>query len=135
MTLVFSKAGLADSRITRQVTRQWSQADMLKQLKAQAIKPGYATLVKKIEGYVGRVMGYSAYVVDVAASGDEWIVTMALTKKGDAYRSVFIVTTNSEPSVKQGQKLTMYGTCAGMTVPEEEGGESYPVFELLLFVE
>ncbi|MEG1775568.1 MAG: Ig-like domain-containing protein, partial [Clostridia bacterium] len=63
--LAFSKKGLADRRITYTFTRKWTDDDMRKQLAKQAIKPSYTNLVKKMEGYEGRVMGYRAYIVNV----------------------------------------------------------------------
>ncbi len=107
---------------------------MIKQLDSGSISPGYSTLVKKIDGYDGRTMRYTCYVVDVTQSGAEWIVKLALTKRGDEYRSVMLVTTGEEPALTVGGKIKMYGTCAGMSIPSEEGGESYPCFELLKFV-
>lgn len=139
IVLVFSKKGLADRRFVFTCTRNWSEADQLKQIAAESISPGYSTLVKKIDGYDGRVMGYSAYPVSITQSGSDWIVQMALTKRGDKYSSMILVTTGEEPNVKVGQKVRMYGTCAGMSVSAAVGEngtettESYPCFELLKF--
>jgi hypothetical protein len=139
VALTFSKSGLADRRVSYTFTRQWSQDDMVKSLKNQAIKPAYATLVDKIEGYDGRIMGYKAYVVGVSQSGDEWIIKMALTKKAAEYDGVILVVTDSEPEVTVDSRMMMYGTCAGMSVSTndsgEESSESYPTFELLLLTE
>ncbi len=136
LVLAFSKTGLADRRVSYSFTRQWSQEDMVMSLKDQAIKPSYATLVDKIEGYDGRIMGYKAYVVDVSQSGDEWIIKMALTKKGTDYSGIILAVTDSEPDATVGTRMMIYGTCAGMSVSTNDSGEtaseSYPTFELLL---
>ncbi len=136
LVLVFSKKGLADRRITHSFTREWSQADILKELKKQAIKPGYATLIKKIEGYEGRIMGYKCYLLSVTKAGDEYIVQMALTRRGSQYSSIILVTSSEEPAFALGQQVWMYGTCVGMSLPSEgdETNASYPCFELLMFV-
>lgn len=135
VALVFSKKNLTDRRIHYTFSRQWSENDMIRQLKAQAIKPGYKTLVSKIAGYEGRIMGYNCYLVDVTESGDEWIAQMALTKKGSEYTSIILVVCNEKPSFSPGERVMMYGTCVGMSLPaeEDETQASYPCFELLLF--
>jgi len=139
LVLAFSKTGLADRRFSYSFTRQWSQEDMIKSLKSQAIKPGYANLVSKIEGYDGRIMGYKAYVVDITQSGDEWILKMALTKNNKGYDDIILAVTDSEPEAAVGARMMMYGTCAGMSVSTgdtaEEATESYPTFELLLLTD
>ncbi len=135
VVLVFSKKGLADRRITYTFTRQWSETDMIGEVKSQAIKPGYSTLTKKIEGYEGRIMGYKCYLLNTTQAGDEWISEMALTKRGEEYSGKILVTSNDKPSVPAGSQTMMYGTCVGMSVPseEDETQASYPCFELLLF--
>ena len=143
VVLAFSKSGLSDRRINYTFTRKWSENDMAKQLQSEAIKPGYSTLVKKIDGYDGRIMGYKCYVVEVVQAGDSWIIKMALAKKASGYTSLILVTTNDEPDVTVDSRIMMYGRCVGMSVPSEEAdtsaanatvsvGESYPCFELLL---
>lgn len=138
--LVFSKKGLADRRLTYTVYRQWTDADTLKQLSQYAIKPSYSNLISGMESYEGRTMGYRAYPLSVSQSGDDWIVQMALSKNGKSYSNMIIVVCNEEPNVTIGERVMMYGNCAGMSlaVPAEDGElvaeeESYPCFELLLF--
>ena len=135
VVLAFSKKNLADRRITYTFTREWSENDMIRELRSQSIKPGYNTLMKKIQGYEGRIMGYKCYLVDVTQAGDEWIAHMALTKRGAEYRSIIFVVCNEKPNVAVGSQVMMYGTCVGMSVPAEddENQTSYPCFELLLF--
>ncbi len=140
VVLAFSKGGLADRRISYTFTRTWSQADMIKQLKSQAISPGYGTLKSKIDGYDGRIMGYKCYLVEATQAGDDWILKMALTKKGDTYSGIILVTTGEAPDVAVGTRVMMYGRCVGMSVPSDEAAddsaqteaESYPCFELLM---
>lgn len=143
VVLAFSKGGLADRRLNYQFVRKWSQADMAKQLASEAIQPGYSTLVKKIDGYDGRIMGYKCYLVEATQSGDDWILKMALTKKGDTYSGIILVTSSDQPTSPVGTRLMMYGKSVGMSVPSDEASttdgteqatstESYPCFELLL---
>lgn len=135
--LVFSKKGLADRRFTFNFSRKWTDGDMLKYLKQQAIAPTYAKLNSKIADYEGRIMGYRAYLTDVAQSGDDYILTMALSRKNGKYGNIILVATGEEPSFEVGQRVMMYGTCEGMslstgTAEDDAQEESYPCFELLL---
>ena len=135
VVLAFSKKDLAGRRITYQFVRQWSEADMLKEIKSQAIKPGYNTLISKMKGYEGRIMGYQCYLVDVTESGADWIARMAITKRGNDYISNILVICKEKPNIPIGGQVMMYGTCVGMSLPEEDADDqtSYPCFELLLF--
>ena len=137
--LVFSKKNLSDRRLVYTVTRKWSDADTLKQLKKEAVKPGYATLIQKISGYEGKTMGYNAYFLSAEESGGYWVARMALTKKSGNYSDIILVTCKEEPSYQEGQRITMYGTCTGMSLGSADGdgesAESYPCFDLLMFAE
>ena len=137
VVLVFSKKGLADRRFTYGFTRKWSEADMLSQLAKEAIKPAYKVLCNKIDGYDGRVMGYKAYVVTISQAGEDWIAQLALTKKNGKYSDIILVTCPEEPAIKPDQRVLMYGTCAGMSVPGDasDASSSYPCFDLLVFDE
>ena len=139
LTMVFSKKGLADRRITHTVSRKWTDADTLKQLEKEAIKPAYKNLVAKMSGYEGRIMGYTGYIMDVSQSGDEWIMQMALSRKNSKYSNYILVVCPEQPSYEEGSKVLMYGTCVGMSVTldgeGEETGDSYPCFELLLLTD
>ncbi len=139
VALAFSKRGLADRRFTFTFTRRWSDDDMMKYLKKQAIKPAYKKLVSNMQAYEGRIMGYSAYVVSVSESGGEYVITMALNRKNGKYSNYILVTSSEQPSFAEGEKATMYGTCEGMSLSSGDDGanaqgESYPCFDLLLLV-
>ncbi|MCI5955996.1 MAG: Ig-like domain-containing protein [Clostridiales bacterium] len=136
--LVFSKKGLADRRFTFSFNRKWTDADMMDYLSKQAVKPSYSQLIKKMEGYEGRIMGYKAYITDIGQSGDEYIVRMALARQNKQYTNFILVTTDEKPAFEVGERVMMYGTCAGMSLStgvegEDENEASYPCFELLLF--
>lgn len=143
VVLAFSKAGLADRRLNYSFTRSWSQNDMVKRLQSEAISPGYGTLLKKIDGYDGRIMGYKCYLVEAVQAGDAWIMKMALTKKGSDYSGIILVTADEAPTQAVGARVMLYGRCVGMSVPSDEAtttdsgeqtvaSETYPYFELLL---
>ncbi|MDD3410191.1 MAG: hypothetical protein PHY12_05205 [Eubacteriales bacterium] len=135
VVLAFSKKTLADRRFTFKFTRDWSQTDMLRKLSSESISPAYATLVKKIDGYDGRTLEYKAYVADISQSGSDWIVKMAMGQKKGEYTNIFLVTCSDEPALTVGERVIVYGTCAGMSLPSEDSevSESYPCLELLQF--
>lgn len=136
--LIFNKKGLADRRFTISFNRKWTDNDMMKYLSQQAINPTYSGLKNNIQKYEGRIVGYRAYIMDVAQSGDEYIITMALTRKNGKYSNYILVASDSEPSFQTGERVMMYGTCEGMslstgTEEDDETEASYPCFALLLF--
>ena len=137
VSLVFSKKGLADRRFTFSFVRKWDDGDTMAYLSKQSIAPTYAQLKKGMQDYEGRIMGYRAYLVNIAESGDEYIITMALAKKDGKYVNMVLVTADEMPAFAVGERVMMYGTCEGMSLGEGNEGEeseaSYPCFDLLLF--
>ncbi len=142
VVLAFSKQDLADRRINLTFSRSWSTEDMVDRIKGDSVSPNYATLTDNIARYDGRTINYRAYLVDVTQSGDDWIYKMALNKSGDTYSNFILVIAQEEPGYDIGTRLMMYGTSVGMSVStgeqtaegEATDGESYPCFDLLLFV-
>ena len=134
--LVFSKSGLADRRLSFTVTRRWTDADMLAYLDSQAISPNYSQLVSRMQEYEGRIMNYRAYLVNVAQSGGDYVLLMALNRSSGSYSNYILVTSTEEPAFSVDERVMMYGTCAGMSLSTgaegEADDESYPCFELLL---
>lgn len=137
VALVFSKKGLADRRLQFTVTRQWTEDDMVAYLDKQSISPNYSQLVSRMEEYEGRIMNFRAYLVNIAMSGDQYVVRMALNRSGDEYQNIILVMASEEPAFAVDERVMMYGTCAGMSLSTGAGGEeddeSYPCFELILF--
>jgi len=139
--LVFSKKELGDRRITVSFTRNWTDEDMVNHIKENAVSPNYDTLVENIARYDGNIIEYKSYLLEVVQSGDDYIYTMALHKSGSTYTDYFLVIATEEPAYDIGDRLMMYGTSVGMSVPDDEGqaaegettdAQSYPCFELLM---
>jgi len=90
-----------------------------------------------MEDYEGRIVSYRAYIVNVAESGDEYIITMALNRKNGKYSNYVLVTADSAPNYQVGERVLTYATCEGMSLSTgtdgEEQEESYPCLDLLLF--
>ena len=137
VTLVLQKKNYETRRFTWTANRTLTERDTRNQYKAQAVKPGYSTLTRKIDGYKGRVMGYKVYITDIQQSGEEWIVFAALTKtKKGALKDTIVIVTGEKPDFVVGSEQTMYGTLTGVyEVQSEEDKETYPSFDLLFWEE
>ena len=137
IALVFNKSGLESRRFNWVFTRRWTENDTQEYLQRQAVKPAYQTLINKMEGYTGRIMGYEAYLVNCSESNGQYVLLMAMHRKNKVYSQYLLVMTDEKPRFEIGEKLKMYGTCEGMSsiadAPEEMKSEaSYPCFSLLL---
>lgn len=133
--LVFTKKGMDDQRFSFTATREWSESELREKVKAEAIKPAHTVLTSKINGYTGRVMGYTAYVTKIVQTSDGgWQVYMAFRKVNSVYRDIIIVMTDTEPAVMVDSKVKMYGRCTGMyLVQDVSGSTEYPSFDLLFW--
>ncbi len=133
-TLVVSKKGSETRRFQYSGTRSFSEEEKIADLRDQAVKPAYKTLVSKITGYDGKVMVYSPYIVKMDQDGADWLITMALNRSNSGdYRDIIVVSTGEQPNFTIGTAYKMYLRCVGMhTSLSESGGETnYPHFELL----
>ena len=134
ITLVFTKKNYITRRLTYTSRRELTEEDLRNQIRSDAIKPAYSTLTKKLDGYIGRRMVYTVTIVAVQQSGDEWIVTGAMKQTKKGYDQLIVITTDTEPVYAPGDRVKMYGTCAGTyQVQSEEDILSYPSFDLLFW--
>ena len=134
ITLVFSKKNYETRRFTYTSKRTLTEEDERRAIRDQAIKPAYATLLKKLEGYTGRIMGYQVYITDIQKSGDEWIISGALNKTKKGYKDTIVITCDEEPAFIVDSQQKMYGTCTGAyQVQSEEDTVTYPSFDLLFW--
>ena len=132
--LLFSKNGLDDQKFTFYATREWGESEQEEKIRDEAIKPAHTTLTSKIKGYTGRVMGYNAYVTQIAKAGDSWLVYMAFRLIGSSYRDIIVVMTDVEPALSVDAQVKMYGRCTGMyQIQDDSGVTEYPSFDLLFW--
>ena len=130
----FEKKGLSGRRMNFTGTRTIGEGDYKATIREQAIKPAYSNLIKRIEGYTGRIMGYNLYYVQSAAFGDQWVITMGMDKTDKGYKNIVVVLAKEEPDFATGTRLKMYGTLSGTYQLNVDGNEkSYPSFDLLFF--
>lgn len=135
VTLVFQKKKYDTRRFTWSANRILSEKDIQNQYRAEAIKPAYSTLKRKLEAYTGRVMSYKIYITEIQESGDEYLITAALTKtqKG-ALKNYIVISTNEKPAFVTGSEQKFYGRLAGThEIQSEEETEQLPLFELLFW--
>ena len=135
ITLVFSKKNYNTRRLTYTAVRTLTEQEKQAKSTAKAIHPGYAALNKKLETYIGQIMVYKVWIVNVAKNegSDEWTITAALknsSKKG--YSDFLIFDASQDPSLMTDTQVKIYGICIGSyPIQSEEGDTSYPRFEYL----
>ena len=139
VVLVFSKKGLADRRFIFNITRHWTQEDMIEHLQKQAKKPSYSSLSTQEKDYLGVIIGYKGYLLNTQQSGESYVSQIALSKKSDEYNNVILVTSKMVPPAAEYEQIMMYGTYTGMSIPpnenegQTENNPVYPCFDLLLY--
>lgn len=135
ITIVFSKKNYSTRRFTYSATRTLTEADLRARYREEAVKPAYSTLTSKLTGYTGRIMVYTLYTVKIDQAGDQWIITMAMTRsKSGTYKNLVVVTTEEEPNFSVDSERRMYGRCTGSyIITDGETTQSYPSFELLFW--
>lgn len=131
-TLVFSKKNYDTKRLTYTAVRTLSEQEIAAKSTAKAIHPGYATLNKKLETYIGQTMVYKAHIVSVEQNGEDWIITAALKKNKKGYSDFLVFDAKKDPVLMADSQVKIYGICIGSyPVQSEEGDTSYPRFEYL----
>jgi hypothetical protein len=130
IVLAFQKKGLDNKRLEYKATRQLTEQDTRDRSATKAIHPAYNTLVKKLDTYAGKYMVYTAHVVSVKQSGEEWIILAALKKNKDKYSNYLIYVADHDPGLEVDSKVKIYGTCEGIgyQIQSEEDVISYPAF-------
>ena len=131
-TVVFSKKGYDTKRFTYDISRNLSEEDRRTAIRKEAIKPAYSTLSRNLDKYVGRIMGYNLFVVDIQQRGEEWIITAAGVRNAAGYRNFMYFLTDEEPQLTIDTQQLFYGTCIGpYVIQSDEGAEQFPAFDLL----
>ena len=132
-TLVMSKKNYSTRRYTSRYERTYTPEELFAKAVSSAIKPSYAQLTKKIDGYVGRIMVYNLYITDAQKAGDEWIVFGAMKRSGGTFKEQVAITCPENPGFETGTQHRMYGTCLGTyQVQDSVNGDQYlPCFELI----
>ena len=133
--LVLSKKNYDTRRFTWTANRTLTEKDSRNQIKAQAVKPAYSTLNRKMDAYTGRVMGYKVTITEIQHVGNEYIVFAAMTKteKGNL-KGIIVITTGEEPGFAAGSEQTFYGRLTGYhEIQNGDGTEKIPSFDLLFW--
>ncbi len=135
ITLVFQKKHYETRRFTWTANRTLTEEDIRAQYRSEAIKPAYSTLVKNLDAYTGRIMGYKVYIQEIRQVGDEWLVFCALNKTSrGTLKNTIVVICPEEPNLLAESQQKMFGRCAGpYEIQSEEDTQSYPSFDLLFW--
>lgn len=131
-TLVFSRKNYDTKRFTANAFRSLSDEDRKAAIRKEAIKPGYSSLSRNLEKYIGKIMGYNLYIAEVLQNGSEWIIKAATVKNSSGYKNFMYFVTAEEPKLAIDSQMLMYGTCIGpYVIQAEEGSQNFPAFDLL----
>ncbi|MBR0513839.1 MAG: hypothetical protein IJK06_06260 [Clostridia bacterium] len=131
-TVVFSKKGYDTKRFTGNAARNLNEEERKAAIKKEAIKPGYSTLCRNLESYIGKIMGYNLYIAEVMQNGNEWIIKAAMVKNSSGYKNFMYFVTSEDPAVEADSQMLMYGTCIGpYVIQTDEGNQNSPAFDLL----
>ena len=135
ITLVFQKKNYETRRFSWTANRSLTEKDIQNQYKAEAVKPAYSTLKRKLEAYTGRIMGYKVYITEIQEAGEEYVITAALTKtKKGNLKDLIVILTGEKPDFVVGSEQTFYGRLTGLyEIQSEEQTEGYPSFDLLFW--
>ncbi len=132
ITLAFSKKNFNTRRLTYTARRSLTPEDTKQRAVTTAIHPSYNALNRNLNSYIGTVMAYNVYIVDVQHNGEEWTITAALRKLSSGYADLMIFNAGIDPELEVDSQAKLYGSCIGAyQVQSEEGSESYPSFDYL----
>ena len=137
INLSFSKRNYAPRSFTCTATRSVNVTEMQGRAVEEAIHPAYATLNRRIQNYINRIMWYRMYVVSIDTTAGGWLVTMAQRITTDGYADLVVVSTTEEPQFEVGSQQVMYGTLTGThLIQDSVNGDQYlPAFSLLFWGE
>ena len=135
VVLVFSKKGYDTNRKSYTVSRILTEEARRVQIRRNAKKVVYSSLVEGIGPYIGELLYFNnIYITAIEQDGDQWRISAAETKTGDHYGHPLVFFAPEEPSFAVGDQHTLYGTCISpYQITTEESVESIPAFELLLW--
>ena len=134
IAIIVTKRGYDTKRFTWTVSRYLTDEARQTQIRKQAAHVGYGAMTSRIDQYVGKTMAFSAWITKIEQVGEEWHVYASGSKTGDHYSQNMIFLAAEEPPFAVEEKHTLYGKCVGpFSVQSEEGTESVPSFDLLLW--
>lgn len=132
--LVLSKKGYDTRTFEYECDRALDDNAKIDRVKAEAAKPAYKTLVRKIDSYDGRLVTMAGYIVAKEEKAGEWITEIALTKKGDKYTDRIITAADRDFDLPINTKVRVYGTVVGMNnmLLSDNTEVKYPKLQLVL---
>ncbi len=131
ITLVFEKKGYATRRFRSEATRSLTEEDLRQNIRDEAVKPSYANLTKKIDGYRGRYMVYTLHVERVEKTSTGFLTFAGMNLSKGVYKNMVVIRSSEEPGFTGGDKVKMYLQCLGTyDVVSDEGTKAYPYFDL-----
>ena len=129
-----TKKGLNTRTFTYTATRSYTDVERMEKIRNSAKKIDYGNMKK--DANQGKNVVYTGYITEINQTiGDEWVITFALTKSGQSYKSIMYVIANQQPIFSVGEKAKMYGTIAGTYSLITDSGDvkTYPRVEAHFF--
>ena len=124
--LSVNKKGLQERVFTFTGTRAYTDSEAREKIRAAAKKMTYANLPKNENQ--GKTVVLTGYITGVEESINEWVVTLAMSKSGNAYKEVVYLICAEKPAFDMGASVKAYGVTAGTySIINDEGGiKNYP---------
>ncbi len=129
--LSVNKKGLQERVFTFTGTRAYTETERQDKIRDAAKKIAYANLPKNEN--MGKTVVLTGYVTGCTQSINEWVVTLATAKSGNAYKDVVYLICKEEPAFEEGAMVKVYGTAGGTYSLTTEDGKLkiYPRVNLL----
>lgn len=127
-----------DTRILDYVVeRQMNEEERRAYTRDQSTSPEYASLSRKTDDYVDKIVCYKGYVTAQEEVAGEWVITFATKKTGEKYANIIMVTNDEKVPYDSSTQLTLYGTVTGQhyTYVDEKTNLITPRVKLLFFDE
>ena len=109
--LSVNKKGLTERVFTFTGTRSYTDSERREKIRAAAKKIPYDNLAKSENQ--GKTVVLTGYVTGVEETINEWVVTLAMTKSGNAYKDVVYLICSEKPEFEEGAQVKVYGTTGG----------------------
>lgn len=124
--LSVNKKGLQERVFTFTGVRSYTESEKQEKIRAAAKKIAYENLAKNENQ--DKTVVLTGYITGVTESINEWVVTLAMTKSGNAYKDVVYLICAEQPSYEEGALVKVYGTTGGAySVINDEGNiKNYP---------
>ncbi|MBQ4227999.1 MAG: hypothetical protein II697_07310, partial [Clostridia bacterium] len=122
--LTFSKKGYDTKVLQYKISRVMDDGQRRQSIRDASRSPDYDSIAASPDKYVGRVLRYKGYVIDVQSNSDEWVLTFATEKSGKRFKKLITVLSDQAIETNAEKQVTLYGTMTGTYTSLTESGET-----------